>query len=348
MKISLFLCLLVLLATLGSTLPKGHASLQGQVALDLGQGWDSRYVDSPCVIYTGSSYMMWYSGTNGTGFDNIGLATSSDGISWQRYSGNPVFNVSQIGWDSHSVNAAWVMYEDGVYKMWYSGQYGTNGQLTIDEIGYATSSDGIHWIRSSKDPVLTPGALGSWDDKFVWSPIVIHHGSFYTMYYTGANTTNAVGNGVATSSDGLHWAKTGKMANNWYSEGVAIVRGVTEVNGVFLAFYFTFPNPQIGMASSVDGVSWTVYDGNPLITTGSSGSWDDAAVHNPMMLDVSNQYFVYFTGDNKLGEGRIGLAILPAIPVPEFSSSNSLLFTILSISSVWIVASSLRKKYHKC
>jgi hypothetical protein len=101
------------------------------------------------------------------------------------------------------------------------------------------------------------------------------------------------------------------------------------------------------MASSVDGVSWTVYDGNPLITKGSSGSWDDVAVLNPMMLDVSNQYFVYFTGMNKAGEGRIGLAVLPAIPVSEFSNSNYLLFATLSISTGCIVASRLRKKYHE-
>jgi len=104
---------------------------------------------------------MWYSGENDQYDDNIGLAISTDGVSWVRYGQNPVLRVGAIGeWDSRSVMEPWVIFENGEYKMWYSGMMAANRTLLSYEIGYATSSDGIHWVKYPANPVLTASPSG--------------------------------------------------------------------------------------------------------------------------------------------------------------------------------------------
>ena len=62
--------------------------------------WDSDYVGYPEIIKIGTTYHMWYAGTDN--FNNypafrMGYATSSDGINWTKAeSDNPVLPVGCI------------------------------------------------------------------------------------------------------------------------------------------------------------------------------------------------------------------------------------------------------------
>lgn len=151
-------------------------------------GWDTFQVSRPSVLFNGSSYCMWYSGDNG---NSIGFATSIDGISWTKYSGNPVFSSGRY---------ASVMFDGSIYKMWYEGYDYT--------IKYATSLDGISWTDYSSNPVLTHGLSGSWDGMYVSTPSVIFDGSQYIMEYTGYKDSMLSRTiGLAYSPDGTHWSK---------------------------------------------------------------------------------------------------------------------------------------------
>ncbi len=109
--------------------------------------WDEDGPFAPRVIKNGSTYQMWYSSDG-----QIGLATSSDGIAWTKYAGNPVLTES---WDAGGVGIVSVLLEDSTYKMWLQGGTGQN-----PGIGYATSSDGIAWTMYGGNPVLKPGEPG--------------------------------------------------------------------------------------------------------------------------------------------------------------------------------------------
>jgi sucrose-6-phosphate hydrolase SacC (GH32 family) len=118
-------------------------------------------VQSPSVILDGSTYKMWYTGTDttGTGFSQIGYATSLDGITWTKYNGNPVLDVTASDWDSNRVGGEEVIKDGATYKMWYTGSNASN----IGRIGYATSPDGITWTKYVSNPVLN-GAPSSWEE----------------------------------------------------------------------------------------------------------------------------------------------------------------------------------------
>jgi len=83
-------------------------------------------------------------------------------------------------WDDYHVSGPSVLYEDGTYKMWYTGNDGSNTR-----IGYATSPDGIVWTKYAGNPVLDLGAPGAWDDVNVFDPSVLFEAGTYKMWYAG-------------------------------------------------------------------------------------------------------------------------------------------------------------------
>lgn len=100
------------------------------------------------------TFTMYYDGTTG-GLESIGLAFSSDGITWTGYDGDndtkadPVFTgtFNAGDWDYNYVSRATIIkYSSSSYEMWYSG--GNNAMH--DGIGFANSTDGIHWTRRAR------------------------------------------------------------------------------------------------------------------------------------------------------------------------------------------------------
>jgi len=85
-----------------------------------------------------ATYKMWYSGANSASRWTIGYATSTNGTTWGKYSGNPVVSTGVAGsYDSSHAYLCSVIKQGGTYKMWY-GMH--NGHVRL---GYATSPDGI-------------------------------------------------------------------------------------------------------------------------------------------------------------------------------------------------------------
>jgi len=76
---------------------------------------------------------------------------------------------------------------------------------------------------------------------------------------------------------------------------------------------------QIGYADSTDGDSWSKYGSNPVISNGSSDSWDESGVRSPAILKTRIYYgsnnlgynfaSIYYIGKDSSNDERIGLAI---------------------------------------
>jgi predicted GH43/DUF377 family glycosyl hydrolase len=130
--------------------------------------WEDTWLASPCVIReSDGTYKMWYSGHDGSGY-SIGLATSSDGVSWTKYSGNPVFTVSSTGWDNINVTGASVFVYNGKYYMYYNARKSTTN---LNYIGLATSDDGITFTRYGTSPLI--------DDSEAWVSDVANYGVYH-------------------------------------------------------------------------------------------------------------------------------------------------------------------------
>jgi len=87
------------------------------------------------------------------GYGGIGLATSKDGVHWKLANdGKPVLRVGQpCAFDDGQVLAPEVLYDGGVYRMWYTGSridWHKSG-VCFYRVGLAVSEDGIHWQRAA-------------------------------------------------------------------------------------------------------------------------------------------------------------------------------------------------------
>ena len=117
--------------------------------------WDGNAAQWPAVLNNGGAYEMWYTTWSG----GIGRATSPDGVHWTKDAGNPVLSE---GWDGGKPTQPTVRLVNGTYKMWFR-----HGPGSDSSIGYAVSTDGIHWTLSPDNPVLTPG-----QKRYVYLPLV--------------------------------------------------------------------------------------------------------------------------------------------------------------------------------
>ncbi len=318
---------------------------EGGAVLALGPegSYDSAWICLPEVHFDGHLYRMWYSASPVPPYytgqpSYIMLATSTDGIHWQRANnGEPVLRPGEPGaFDEAQVMGGWVLHEAGIWKMWYCGLRkpateppGENWPGVIPEgweprlrIGLATSRDGIHWERQNDGrPVLDLGPMGSTGDLQVMHPTVIREADGYRMWYA----SNSIGIphtiSMATSSDGIHWekARDGRPVEGigWYSTGPAVYAMGNE--------YLMLYSPEdleenvwiVRAAVSHDGFHWRVLNeghnvgppGEDLQFEGPRVAEEGSTFHpSSLVRQGSSLYFWY--GENagktyRLAAGRL-------------------------------------------
>ncbi|MBI2617034.1 hypothetical protein HYW55_02815 [Candidatus Gottesmanbacteria bacterium] len=160
--------------------------------------WDSYSKTAPSVLFNTllSKYQMWYTGNGNIGNEvrwRIGFATSEDGISWQKNS-EPVLDADQP-WENSGphwgIGNPSVLLENNTFHMFYHAD---------NDIGHATSTDGIHWTKDPNNPVFTHNSdPNAFDGYRVMDPYVLKWGDKYLMYYTGSDTHGKWQIGVAES-----------------------------------------------------------------------------------------------------------------------------------------------------
>jgi predicted GH43/DUF377 family glycosyl hydrolase len=329
-KIPFCIGLIVLAAMLFST-HKYSYSGSGEIVLQSGLNgtWDEELRD-PIVIKDGNIYKMWYAGENSVCLfegSGIGYATSSDGIHWTKYADNPVISPGPAGsWDDHGVWEHSVIRDQDEtdsskrYKMWYSGE-----NANSNSIGYAFSSDGIHWTKYADNPVISPGPAGSWDDECIERPSIIKDqgetdsSKRYKMWYSGENA-NSNSIGYAFSSDGIHWTKyadnpvlNAGLSLSWEHcriKAPFVIKDEFEINlNLLYKMWYTGgeydvvgddPKYSIGYAFSSDGIHWTKYADNPVISPGPAGSWDDEFICDASVIKDGNVFKVWYEGQGSI------------------------------------------------
>ena len=198
---------------------------------------------------------------------NVGMTQTE----WEKYPGNPVLDLGESGtWDDYYVHSLTILFDGTKYQMWYTGD---DDSSTRHKIGYATSADGIVWVKYPENPVLDPGASGTWDDYAVSDPTILFDGTSYQMWYNGYDGSN-FRIGYATSSDGILWNKhldnpvldvgANGTWDDYYVHGPTVLFDGT----VYQMWYAGYDgsNYRIGYATSSDGILWNKHPDNPVWT----------------------------------------------------------------------------------
>lgn len=319
--------------------------------------WDSDFVVQPRVLYDGNTYRMWYVGGK-QGTIAIGYAVSLDGISWAKHA-TPVLTAGPQGaWDSSEVGLGSVYWNGTHFLMWYRG---VSPRFVGGAIGFATSVDGISWVKYSSNPVLRPSSV---DLRFLTTPNVVKTSALFNMWYAARGEGDQPLSQVqrilyATSFDGVHWEKyTGvpKVAlepnstvDAWDSGSVyspTVYIDGTNYGMWYSALNHTYLEPRIGFATSKDGTSWTRFSGNPVLNPGPSGSWDSVGVENPSIIIGKLGFMLFYDGIGETIAGSIGFAQPPmGFTIPEFTpSSLSLIVGVTLFVAISLVTHNNRRK----
>jgi beta-1,2-mannobiose phosphorylase / 1,2-beta-oligomannan phosphorylase len=160
----------------------------------------------------------------------------------QRHHANPILEKNpENSWEKGSVLNPSVLFEDGLFRMLYRATNDTHNDVPgkyMSSIGYAESTDGIHFTRFP-DPLLHAdqeyeSRLGCED------PRVTKIDGQYFLYYTAIkeadNGDDVVRIALATSHDFAHWTKHGIVGPRHIASKAAVLFP-EKIKGQYVLFY---------------------------------------------------------------------------------------------------------------
>jgi len=332
----------------------------GGAVLGLGSpgNFDERGNFTISAFKDGDVYRLYYGGadTNGTcgGINSahwrIGLAQSNDGLAWTRVpgteTGGAILDIGAAGnFDDYLTYRPYVLKDGSVYRMWYNGSTKPfncpTGTLADNRrIGYAESTDGVHFTRLNDGPgpggsVLPLGDTGAIDAQQVGYIWVIKDGAEYKMYYSANDAGNFWRVALAVSTDARNWTKVpGKQSGGSildlgpagsFDVACAYQPSVFKERDQLYRMWYrgcqapgAFGGPSrgvIGYAESNDGRTWVkVRQPGPLgeaLSVGAAGQFDSAGLTTPSVFLDGNTWTMYYAGFDTTGQFLTGLARAP-------------------------------------
>jgi len=283
------------------------------------------------VTRNGVTYRLWFTGLDRFGIERIGLATSTDLLTWTKHLANPLIYPGPSGsWDSAGTGQATVDFDGISYRAWYRGVDAAG----VGRIGLATSNDGTTFTKSPMNPVLNVGAAGSWDAGTIHFVHVVNDGNGYRMWYAASNAAGLVRFGSADSMNGTNWTKTFSnpefgpgSPGEWDEGGLGSLRVIRD--GMGWRMWYTGlgldGRTRIGYAGSPDGHAWTRGPENPVIREGLPGSWDEHSVYVGGTMLEGVYFKMWFGGRAALpgGTPSLGFALATVPPPPDTPSTHS-------------------------
>jgi predicted GH43/DUF377 family glycosyl hydrolase len=221
---------------------------------------------------------------------------------WQRASDAPILSPQGTGWESAGAFNPAVILRNGKFVMLYRAQDAAG----TSRIGYAESTDGIHFTRRA-EPVLSPEANYE-KDGGVEDPRLQRFDDTYYLTYTGYNKKDAQ-LCLATSQDLIHWERKGVILpaykGNWnrgWTKSGAIVP--EKIDGKYWMYWLgtgADKTDQMGISYSTDLLHWTEATETPVLPR-RHGKFDSRVVEPgpPPILTKDGIVLIYNGADDKL------------------------------------------------
>lgn len=206
---------------------------------------------------------------------------------WLKYENNPVLTASSDQSDGQKVWSPSVIYENGIYKIWYQGY--KNNKFSIY---YAESTDGINWNKH-EGSVIAPRT--DKNEVGAAEPTVLYINNEYKMWFNAVDSSNHYHLGYAVSSNGINW----DVYESYILEGsggswdaIGITNPYVYFDGLTYHLWYSSSNIQsgwkIGYATSNNGINWEKYEENPL-NISSLGF-----IEAPSIIKINDVYHMWY------------------------------------------------------
>lgn len=204
----------------------------------------------------------------------------NDGI-WTKYESNPVITRTER-WEERAVCEPSVLFENGIFKMWYMGCRQSSGHDA--SLGYATSKDGFVWKKYPGNPILSD------PKEAIIRTTVIKHKNTYYLFASNYSWNDAAGViSRWTSKDGLTWTDKVAVLHPTKEEGqhdnTAVI---VDDDGTWRMIFATNGRGgPMGYAYSSNGINWTKHPGNPVLRDFYGG--------DPFLKKINDKYFLWYS-----------------------------------------------------
>jgi predicted GH43/DUF377 family glycosyl hydrolase len=214
-------------------------------------------------------------------------------------------------WECYNIFNPGVIHHNGLFHMFYRAQ----GLDWISRIGYAVSTDGIHWNKLRR-PVLEP--YDGSDSRGVEDPRVVEiDGEFYMTYtaygreFHGTGQPTHSGGGVlpmiARSQNLITWQRIGPIVRG--EDNKDHVLFPKKINGKFAAFHRRWPN--IWIAYSEDLLNWPEEWMGPIFGPRADNDWDSKSVGpNGVPIETKEGWLILSHGYNSQQIYQMGVGLL--------------------------------------
>jgi predicted GH43/DUF377 family glycosyl hydrolase len=207
----------------------------------------------------------------------------SELVNFKEYPGNPIFTGTNLDtWDKQIRERGFILKEGPNYHLWFTGY---SPASTTKFLGYATSKDGIHFERFTKE-TIHPG-------QWVEDMCVVKSGKTYYMFAEGEGDIAH----MLVSTDRVHWQEKGNLDIR-NVDGSSIRKGaygtptVIRAKGVWNLFYER-DDLGIWLATSKDLKIWTNVQDEPVIKMGPD-AYDLFAVAMNQVIRYKGLYYAYY------------------------------------------------------
>lgn len=188
----------------------------------------------------------------------------------------------------------------------YSGFDGKQWRTLISR-----SADGLTWSPSGI--VIAPDAK-TWEGNSIAAngSALLRDGVW--MYWYQAGEPPRIG--LARSSDSLRWTKLPEPVLDHGPRGAWDERALGDPyiveSGGWLYMYYLGEDrarrQRLGLARSRNGESWTRFRGNPVLSLGADGSFDESGLGEPAVWKAHGAWWMLYTGRDRNEVRRMGLA----------------------------------------
>lgn len=268
----------------------------------LSEGEDAMYTAVPSVLIVDGTWYMFYSGRRDRRTVEVArLATSSDGLLWEKHPG-PMLKRS----DGQGVSWLFVAAQDDGWAMYYT----TSFSVGFRDIFKATAPD-LTGPWSEVPGIAIQAPFNGWNERVIPTGLTLIDGTYWMPYAGFDRARENPSIGFFTSSDGETWETSEEpimtgTPGEWDAFGVVPANIIVTDRGWEL-FYLgfgrdvainsdpSFETLKMARLLSTDGGATWIEDngGLPVLDTGEKG-WPGVA-----SVALDDAYFLY--GGHNLG-----------------------------------------------
>lgn len=169
--------------------------------------FDENGTSYPSVVRDGDRLLMYYTGwikgVHVPWYNDLGLASSLDGLTFQRVSRSPIMPRCDL--DHIGIGSSYVLRDHNAWHLWYTRfdrwGFGLQDHPHYYNIKHAQSVDGISW---NPEPAICIDFRNT-NEYAVAKPCVLKVNGKFVMWYSYRGTSYRAG--LAVSEDGLHWSR---------------------------------------------------------------------------------------------------------------------------------------------